>query len=138
MAFINKAETKEEIINLIYNLRYYIFLPFNEKNDLADVKDLKKELYEVIESLLKKAIDFKIITAISEDEAENIELLQYIFKTRITSIEGIYISIKKENDIYSIEFSDNNENSYEEKFEVNNIKKEMLNIKLNKQIKVFL
>ena len=138
LAFINKAETKEEIINLIYNLRYYIFLPFNEKNDLADVKDLKKELYEVIESLLKKAIDFKIITAISEDEAENIELLQYIFKTRITSIEGIYISIKKENDIYSIEFSDNNENSYEEKFEVNNIKKEMLTIKPNKKIKVFL
>ena len=130
--------TKEEIMSLMYNLRYYIFLPFDENQDIFDKKEIKKELFQIIEKLLEKAIDFKIITAISEDRIENIKLLQYIFKTRIISMEEIYISIKKENNVYFIEFSENNENSYEEKFQINSLSKEMINIKLNKRIKVFL
>lgn len=136
LVFINTAETKEEIINLIYIFRYYNLLPFNEKIDIWENKQLQKELKKIEEELLRKAIEYKIAIAISEDLEESIKLLQSIFKTKIISIEDIYITVKKEQDKYYIEFSEDNENSYEEKFEIKEINKEKLSIKLNKKAKI--
>lgn len=134
--FINTAETKEEIINLIYIFRYYNLLPFNEKMDIYENKILQKQLKKVEEELLNKAIDYKVVTALSQDIEQNTNLLQFIFQTRIISLEDIYIEVIKEKDKYYVEFSENNENSYEEKFVIKNIKKEMLSIKLNKKVKI--
>ena len=137
LVFINSAETKEEVINLIYIFRYYNLLPFNENIDINENEQLQKYLKKVKEELLKKAIDYKIIIAISQEVGQNTKLLQFLFETKIISIEDIYIAIIKEKDKYYVEFSENNENTYEEKFEITNIRKEMLNVKLNKKVKVF-
>lgn len=138
LVFINKAETKEEIINLIYILRYYNFLPFNEKIDIKDNKELIKTLDKVKNQLLRKAFDFKILDGISDNIEENILLYQYIFQTRIISIENIYISIKREKEEDYIQFSEDNEEFYQEKYKLENIKQQNLNIKLNKRIKIFI
>ena len=137
LVFINTAETKEEIINLIYTFRYYNFLPYDEDTEICTNKKLQKTLKQVNDELLKKAIDYKVITTLSKDIEENTKILQSIFKTKMMCIENIYISVEKENDKYYVEFSENNENSYEEKFEIKIPKKENLNIKLNKKIKIF-
>lgn len=136
LVFINTSENKEEIIDLIYIFRYYNLLPFNEKIDICENKSLQGYLQEVKKSLLKKAIDYKIIIAISQDIEENIKLLQHIFDTKIISLEDIHVAIIKEKDKYYIEFSEDNENSYSERIEIENITKEMLNVKLNKKVKV--
>lgn len=136
LVFINTAETKEKIIDLIYTLRYYNLLPFNENIDIYENLQLKNTLEEVEEELLKKAIDYKIVMPISQDIEENTKLLKFVFQTKIISLEDIYIAIIKEKDKYYVEFSENNENSYEEKFEIDNIKKEKLNIKFNKKVKI--
>lgn len=136
LVFINTAETKEEIINLIYIFRYYNLLPFDEKIDIYENKALQKTLKKVKEQLLKKAIDYKVIIDISQELEEDTKLLQFIFQTKIISIEDIYITVSKEKDKYYVEFSEDTENSYEEKFEIDTLKKEKLNIKLNKKIKV--
>ena len=135
LVFINTAETKEQIIDLIYIFRYYNLLPFNEKITIYENKSLKKDLQIVKESLLKKAIDYKIIIAISHDNEENVKLLQHIFNTQIISLEDIHVAIIKEKDKYYIEFSEDNDDSYSERIEIENIGKEMLNIKLNKKVK---
>lgn len=136
LVFINTSENKEEIIDLIYIFRYYNLLPFNEKIDICENKSLQGYLQEVKKSLLKKAIDYKITIAISQDIEENIKLLQHIFDTKIISLEDIHVAIIKEKDKYYIEFSEDNENSYSERIEIENITKEMLNVKLNKKVKV--
>lgn len=136
LVFINTAETKDQIVNLIYIFRYYNLLPFNEEIDIYENKKLQKTLKEVEKQLLKKAIEYKIITAVSQELEENTKILQFIFQTKIIPIEDIYITISKEKDKYYVEFSENNEESYEEKFEINTIKKEKLNFKLNKKIKI--
>ena len=136
LVFINSAETKDEIIDLLYIFRYYNLLPFNQKIDICENKTLQKHLKEVQEALLKKAIDYKIITILSKDTEENVKLLQYIFKTKIISIEDIYLTVIREKDKYYVEISENEENAYEEKFEINSIKKEELVVKLNKKIKI--
>lgn len=133
---INDAETKEKIVDLIYILRYYNLLPFDEEIDIYENKGLQRNLKKVKEQLIKKAIENKVIDSISQDEGENIKILQFIFQTKIISLEDIYITVSKEKGKYFVEFSENTENLYEEKFEANILKKEKLNIKLNKEIKV--
>lgn len=135
--FIKKAETKEEIIDLMYKFRYYNLLPFNEETDIYQNQRLQEKLNEIGELLLNKAIDFKIINGFSEELQENTKALKFIFETKIISLEEIYISIIKEKEKYYIEFSENNDNAYEEKFEIDSIKKDKLKVKLNKKIKVF-
>lgn len=134
---VEKAQTKEEITDLIYKFRYYNMLPFNQDTDIYQNKNIKKQLEIVANLLLKKAIELKIINVFSDKFQENIDGLNYLFRTKIISLEDIYMAIIKEKDTYYIEFSENNANAYEEKFEINNINKENLSIKLNKKIKVF-
>lgn len=134
---VKKAETKEEIIDLIYKFRYYNLLPVNEQIIINQEEQLQDNINEIHEVLLKKAINLKIISAFSEEIQENTEALKFIFNTKIISLEEIYISIKKEKEKYYIEFSENNNNAYEEKFEINSIKKDKLKVKLNKKIKLF-
>jgi len=138
LKFINNAETKDEIVNLIYIFRYYNFLPFDEKLCINEIKELKKKLSEVEQQLLKKATDYKILTEFSQNIEENIELFKFIFRTKIISLDEIYASIAEEKEKIYIELLDGNENSYEEKFEVKGINKENLNIKLNKKSKIFI
>lgn len=135
--FIKKAETKEEIIDLIYKFRYYNLLPFNEEINIHQNQQLQEGVNEIGELLINKAIDFKIISGFSEELRENTKVLKFIFNTKIISLEEIYISIKKEKEKYYIEFSENNDNAYEEKFEIDSIKKDKLKVKLNKKIKLF-
>ena len=137
IVYINTAETKEQIINLIYILRYYNLLPFNENIDIYQNKELQKKLKEIKQLLIMKAVDYKLINVPSTNIEENIEILHYIFQIRIISIEDIYLSIIEEKDGFFVEFSENNESTYEEKFKIENIIKENLNIKLNKNIKIF-
>ena len=44
LVFINIAETKEEIINLIYTLRYYNFLPYDENTEIRK-QDIHAKIY---------------------------------------------------------------------------------------------
>lgn len=134
---VEKAQTKEEITDLIYKFRYYNMLPFNQDTDIYQNKNIKKQLDIIANLLLKKAIELKIMNVFSDKSQENIDGLNYLFRTKIISLEDIYMAIIKEKDRYYIEFSENNDNAYEEKFEINNINKENLSIKLNKKIKVF-
>ena len=135
--FIKKAETKEEIIDLLYKFRYYNLLPLNEEIDIHESEKLRENLKTTGEMLLNKAIDFKIINNFSEELQENTEILKFIFETKIISLEDIYISITKEKEKYYIELSENNDNAYGEKFEIKSIKKDKLKVKLNKKIKLF-
>ena len=111
-------------------------LPFNEQIDIYQNVELEQNLKEVQNALLKKAIENKIVFTPSDNIEENLKLLQYIFKTNIISLDDIYIAVIKEKDKYFVELSENNENTYEEKFEIKDLKKHSLNVRLNKKNKI--
>lgn len=135
--FINQVETKEEIIDLMYEFRYYNLLPFDENTDIYQNEYLKEKLHGIGEKLINIAIQFKTINTFSDNIEQNTKILKYIFQTKIISLEEIYIKIIKEKEKYYIEFSENNDNTYEERFEIDSIKKDELKVKLNKKIKLF-
>ena len=119
--------TEEEIIKLIYKLRYLMLVPFNEKNNVYEINELKEPLLKIEHMLLEKGIKNKILS-------ENIpfEVIQHVFRTRIINLEELYYKITKEDEKYYVQIFD--ENITEEKFEIQLNKKS----KINKKVKIFI
>ena len=82
-------------------------------NDISCYADFSEKTDNVDFDKLKKAINNKVIN-------ENIEqtIFHYIFLTKIINLEEIYIQIKKEEDKILLELSENNNEQYDERFEI--------------------
>ncbi len=125
---IKKAETKQQIISLIYEYRYYRLIP----------KEVKINDKETIIELLKKANQLKAIVKISENIEYQYEILKNIFNTRAIKLENLSLKITKEKEKIFMQLFD--EKMFEDKVEVFNgieVNKKELEIKLNKKIKIF-
>lgn len=136
---INQANTKEEIMDLIYQFRYYCMLPFDHEELTYQVKELHEDINSVGKFLLEKATAIKIISLFSKNTDLNYEILQNIYKTRIISLEELNIKITKEKEKFYIQLFD--ENIFDKKIEIESnrkIIKKDFSIKLNKKIKVFI
>lgn len=131
---INKAETKQEIEKIIYDFRYYLLLPFDYKNDIRNKEKLKKQINQVIQLLIDKAINFKIIEKVSSNDKVNYEILKNIFYVRIIKLEDAYLKIIEEKGKFFLQLFD--ENIFEEKVQIS--KPEGLEIKKNKKVSVWI
>ncbi len=123
---IKNIEQLEEIVKLIYKLRYFELLPFNEKKSIKDVKELQKSLTQIEKKVFDKAVEKKVIVNMP------FEIMQHLFKTRIMILEELYFKITNEMEKYYVQIFD--ENITEERFEI----KSKDNIKINKKIKIFI
>ena len=132
---INSANSKQELIKLIYEFRYYCLLPVNETKLINQIKEINKDIKEIQILLLKKAHSLKLIDTISTNEEIEYQILKNIFNVRIICLEDLYIKITKEKENYYIQLFD--ENIFEEKVKLSNIDKKEIKIKLNKKIKIF-
>ena len=133
---IEKALTKQELIDCIYELRYYSFLPYNKEITIRKVEKFKEHLEYTKELLIKKLYSKKVINTLSTNEINDIEIVKQIFDLKIVNLEDIYLEIRKKDDRYSIKFYDEKETletQIDIKLEFN--KKDR--IKLNKKIKLF-
>ena len=135
---IKEMNTKSEIMDCIYEFRYYYLLPFSSEINVGIVKGIQKELQETRRSLLDKAQELKVITIISKNKEIEDEIYKNIFAIRILTLEDIYIKLIKEKDKVYLQLFD--DEIFEEKIELKdfgNINKKDLEIKVNKKIKVF-
>ena len=135
---IEKTGTKQEIIKLIYELRYYNLLPYTENKNIYQIKEIQKELDELKHQLLKKAYEMKVTEQFAKKDEIHYELMKNIFDIRVISLEDLYIKVIKEKEKYYIQLFD--ENIFEEKIEIQdseNITKKDLEIRLNKKVKIF-
>lgn len=127
---INKAETKQDIEKIIYDFRYYLLMPYDNKTIIQNVEKLEKKISKITELIIEKAIELKVIEKISEDNQTNYEILKNIFHVRIIKLEDAYLKLIKEKDKYFVQIFD--ENIFEEKVEIQ--KPIGLNVKPNKKI----
>ena len=132
---IQNTENKNEILEYIYKLRYYKFIPYKNKK-ISDVKELKSHIEEVEKILINKACDKKVITRLSEDNELNYNILKNLFTTKIIKLESMVIILKYNKDILSVEMYDANIMENIEKIKIG--KKTELSVKLKKKIKIFI
>ena len=130
---IKKAETKQEIEKIIYDFRYYLLLPYNHEKKVYEMENIENTINSVLEMIIDKAISFKVLEKISENNETNNAILKNIFKVRIIKLEKAYLKITKEKEKYFVQIFD--ENIFEEKIEIQ--KPIDLNIKLNKKMPIW-
>lgn len=122
---IEDCTEHEEILKMIYQFRYFVCLPIDEKNSIKDIKELEKDIEKTGKLLMKKAIENKIIAKVPYD------VMKHVYETRIILLEELYYKITKENEKNYVQIFDKNVS--EEKYEIKLVEK----IKLNKKIKIF-
>ena len=128
---IKNVSNKQELLELLYQYRYYNYIPTTRKRTIKDEPKLRKYIEKVGKEIIQKAIDMKLIQEISEDIKTNNTIINYILLSKIISLEDISIRIKdnnKENRILTI---------FDEDVEDEEIivKNERWKIRLNKKIK---
>lgn len=134
---IDKAQDKEDLIEILYELRYYSLIPIENARNIGEYVELNKDIEKVEKQIINKAISLKVITEIAKTEEYNFEILKNIFTLKIIKLEDINLKIQKEKDNFFIQFFDEKVNDERIKIE-GNINKKELKVKLNKKIKIFL
>lgn len=138
--FVKKIEnsiTRNELINCLYELRYYCFLPYNSEKNIKEVEKLQMYLEEAKDLLIQKLYTNKIINTISTNEKNDIEIVKKIFDLKMINLEDIYLQIRKKSEGYSVKFYDEKETlETEENIKLEFNKKDR--IKFNKKIKLFI
>ena len=127
---IKEVSNKQDLIELIYQFRYYCYLPITLKTNISEDKKIQRYIEKVGKELIKKAIEDKLISQITEDENLNYKITKRILLAKIISLEDINIKLieNKENILLTVFDED------VEDFEIN-IKKEGLKMRVNKRIK---
>ena len=131
---LQNSKTKQEIEKLIYDLRYYLLIPYSKDLLIRDIKEIHYEIEDFSRLLIRKANELKVIEKFSQDSKTNEDILTNIFNVRIIRLEDAYLKIIKDSDKYFIQIFD--ENNFEEKVEIKNV--DGLQIKINKKIKIFI
>ena len=134
---IENTMEKDEIIDIMYELRYYNFLPYTKDLLIREVEELKENLNLAKEKIIKKLYNSKIINTISTNEKNDIEIVKNIFNLKIISLEDIYIELKKKDNEYIIKFYDEKE-TLEKEIKINLEFNKKDKIKLNRKIKLFI
>ena len=121
---------KQDIVKLIYQIRYYSMIYINKQKQVKDICNID----EIQRLIITKACKQKIITIISKNIKENYNLIRNILQTDIIELEKMSFKFMKNEDKIILEIFDE-ENKYKT-LEFDHI--EELNIKLNKKVKIFI
>ena len=127
---IKNASDKQELLELLYQYRYYNYSPITVKKAIKDEQKLQKYLEKVGKEIIQKSIDIKLILEITEDTKLNYKIINDIVLSKIISLEdiGIKITNNKENTILTI-FDEDIEDAEMK------VEKKGLKIRFNKKIK---
>ena len=135
---INQVKSKEELIDLIYQYRYYCMIPFTYNKLMYEDEELKEDINSVGKFLIEKSAALKLLSSFSKNSDLNYEILKNIYTTRIISLEELNIKITKEKEKYYVQLFD--DNIFDEKIEIEfnrKIIKKDFSAKLNKKIRLF-
>ena len=95
---INRLSLREEIIEILYQLRYYQNIVLYNGVFVKDFNELRKALDDVIKLAITKACKMGVIKIISMNIETNFCLLKYVFDTKIIDLEQIKIYVEIEDD----------------------------------------
>ena len=126
-----KDENKAELINWIYKIRYYRYVPISIEEKVKDIKELDEKFKDLIKQVIKKAQHLKIWDIFAEDENLMYEILKEVFDTKIIYLQNINVQCKYENKVLYVEYYDDTVIESSKKIEIDEVR-------IKKKFKVFL
>ena len=134
---INTASDKQEIIKIIYELRYFCQIPISKEKKIFQEQKLINDIEKVQKLILQRAIEKKVIIQISNIDNINFKILKNIFYSTIMSLENIDLKIYKEDNDWKVQFYD--ENIEDKIIDIEElIDKKDIRVKINKNVKLFI
>lgn len=130
------VEETEDIMKLIYQLRYYRELSINNNIKIKDVTKLENSLDEVYKVIITKACKNDILRIVNLDININYKIIKQILDTKIINLNEIKIKLKI-NEIKLVISVYEKDILEREIIIEDNITKNDLFIKLNKKYKLF-
>ena len=134
---IKKINSKEELIDIFYQIRYYNYIPYIDNKVIYEDSVLRLSIEKQIDILLTKFYKLKLINTLSTNEKNDIEIIKNIFFIRAINLEELYLELnKKDKDLYELDIFDGKE-TLETTKELNLQFNKKDRIKLKRKIKLF-
>ena len=130
IAKINE-ENKEKLINWIYKIRYYRYIPIDYEKTIKDIEALKEKFEEVIKIIIKKAQELKIWDIFSENTELTYQILKEIFDMKMICLQNLNMQCKYENKELYVEY-------YDDTIIESSLKIKTDTVKIKKKIKLFI
>lgn len=103
---VEKANTKKELIDLIYILRYYKNIKVEKKQYIKDIPSIKRSIDIFERTLLLKAYNSEVFNKLTENPLYNVDILSNILSTQIIDLEKINVMPKIEENIIILDIFD--------------------------------
>lgn len=133
---VNKVNTRDEIIDIIYELRYLKNIPIKNGKLISEIEILNNAIDRILKKVVTLACKIGIIKIISMDIALNYEIIKYALDTKIIELEGIKLFFEKQEGALIIKIFDKEVFEKQGKKKVD-LKKDILEVKFKKYIKLF-
>ena len=104
---LNKISTKDEIIDIIYKMRYYRKIRITENEKIEDVAVLNDYVQKILKILVTKGCKEKVFNIFCKDIEFNYEIIEKALNTAIANYEDIDIELKIEDEVLEIYVYDN-------------------------------
>ena len=131
-----KMKTRDEIINILYEIRYYKKLKISKDLYITDIEELENLLDKTLKKAITMLCKLGSMKIISMDIDLNFDIIKYALDTKIIDLEEIKIAVKPDEDGLIIRVFDKDvyENQGRKRTKVN---RKTLEIKENRKIKLF-
>ena len=135
---IEVYDLKKELINLIYEMRYYNFLPVENEKKIKDIKELELDLRSIQKKLTNKLCENKAVDIFAKDYNINYNIVKYIFVAKLTSINKLQVLLKYQNQKLFLSYYDEKVLEDEEKINFSEDDLGELNKKMNKKMRIII
>ena len=114
-----------------------MLLQINNREKIADISELAENIKNTINTVIDIAIDKQVLTNISDSTSICYDILGFIFESRNIDLEDLSVKLenKKDENIILVNIFD--EKEVEKTLTINEQKITLINIKMNKRIKIF-
>lgn len=133
----NNTNNKKELIDLIYFVRYYLYIPVDENKTIKDLDKLRMQINKIQEILIVKCINLKLLNIISLDNEINNKIVKKIISSHAVDMENLELEIKPKYNKLKVNVYEREEleNSFEIETEG---AAERVNIKTDKKFRLFI
>ena len=132
---LSKMKTRDEIIDLLYELRYYRTLKISKVLFVKDVEEIESTVDKILKKAITMLCKLGAIKIISMDINLNFEIIKYALDTRIMELEKtkLYFDCDENGLIIRVFDKDVIEKQGRKKVDFN---KKTLEVKLKRKIKL--
>lgn len=134
---VNNTNNKKELIDLIYYIRYYLYIPVDVEKSIKDLEKLRMQINKIQEILIAKCVNLKLINIISLENEINSKIVKKIISSRAVDMENLELEIKPKYNKLRVNVYEGEEleNSFEIETEG---AAERVNIKTDKRFRLFI